>query len=208
MKKLRMAIVCVIAALAVNSLSAQSYNDDQFMTIKVYGGANFWVLLTEALNNSNSSILPCYLSGGAQVLFLNPQHVQIGVGAAYLPMLVYGSGNSQFSMTMIPITVDLMLNIKHFYINIGGGAAILSANVGSNPLGSFYHVNAPSPSFVVKLGVGVNFNLTDVLEIDVGGDIYAPTGTFGIYNDPYSSPLSNILLFTQANVHLGLNFNL
>lgn len=210
MKILRIIVLLMPLFLLVPAF-AQSDDNEQFMTIKLHGGYNSWILGTAALSSSGSDINAGSISFGADILFLNPRKVQIGIEAAYLPMLVAGTGSGSFVLSMIPLTANVVINAGVFYADFGLGAAFMTVKAGSvtDPLGSTYSLTAPKPSFLVKAGIGFNFRLIEWFSLDIGAALYLPFSDFGILADSVTnvSPLLYALTLSQFDIHLGVDFN-
>ncbi len=180
---------------------------EQFMTIKLFGGYNFWVLGSAAIPSETSYVSAGGFSFGGDILFLNPKGIQLGIGVAYLPMLSASSNGVGGAITMIPITADIVFNTGFFYTDLGLGFAFLGANLNASAFGmsTNYTWNAPDPGFIIKTGVGLNFKIIDFLGLDVGAALYLPISDFGL-SDGQINPFLGIILFSQFNIRAGICF--
>ena len=167
---------------------------------KAWGGLNTW--LTGAfgapmLGNYDDGVkIKAYgFSFGGEVLFLDPEGFQIGIGIASLPMMTMNiketddNGdwiNIKASLNLIPLTADLVFNAGNFYTNLGLGIGWVKAKLKVSTSGSvptevqqdIDDINREIKNFdigtvfLVKVGTGFNIPVWQNLAIDFGAALY------------------------------------
>lgn len=200
---------------------------------KAWGGLNTW--LTGAfgapmLGNYDDGVkIKAYgFSFGGEVLFLDPEGFQIGIGIASLPMMTMNiketddNGdwiNIKASLNLIPLTADLVFNSRNIYTNVGLGIGFMKLNskITSNinekefqeelddmnrELDMFSDIGTV---FLIKAGSGYNISVWQNLAIDFGASVYIPFSTFDEM-DEYLNPILTALILSQWNVRLGVSY--
>ncbi|HQC27666.1 MAG TPA: hypothetical protein PLU31_08425 [Treponemataceae bacterium] len=147
-------------------------------------------------------------SFGGEVLFLDPEGLQIGIGIASLPMMIINSKetNDNASLNLIPLTADLVLNSKNVYTNFGLGIGFMKLNskiTSNSELDTFGDI---STVFLIKAGSGYNISVWQNLAIDFGASVYIPFSTQFDEMDEYLNPILTAILFSQINLRLGVSY--
>ena len=123
MKKITKGLI-ILCFLVFASQGIFAQNSDFAIMGKAWGGLNTWplgTLLTDALKSdldSNVDLKAYGFSFGGELLFLDPEGFQVGIGLAYLPIISLaikesGSGyTAQLNGTtsLIPLTADVVFN--------------------------------------------------------------------------------------------------
>jgi hypothetical protein len=206
MKKL-FATTLLLAAAAAPSVFGQSA--DSSLSLRVAGGWNSWVL-GSALSSSStvSEFTAGGLSGSVDLLFGPKDGTQWGLGAAYLPMFKASVSGESASLQLYPLVAELYFNgTGAFYGDLGVGVAFMGATSNANQIDSSSSSSfAPSPGFLAKAGLGWNIPINSLMGIDLGADLYMPFTDFGFGTG--TSPIVDIIVFSQFNLKFGLVFNL
>ena len=182
---------------------------------KAWGGLNTWplgTLLTDALKSdldSNVDLKAYGFSFGGELLFLDPEGLQIGIGIASLPMMIINSKetNDNASLNLIPLTADLVLNSKNVYTNFGLGIGFMKLNskiTSNSELDMFF--SDIGTVFLVKAGTGFNIPVWQNLAIDFGAALYIPFSSQFNEINVEMSPFLISLLFSQINLRLGVSY--
>jgi len=180
--------------------------NENLITIKLYGGYNAWVLGGAIFSSSsNASISAGGFSFGGDFLFGDINGIQFGIEASYLPMLSATEGSLHASITMIPLTANVVFNNNIFYTDLGLGLAFMGAAIdtGFSSLKNF----APSPAFIAKIGIGLNIKLNELIGIDGGLVSYLPFTDFGL-TEGKSNFFLNMIGFWQLGLKLGISLYL
>ncbi len=204
MKKLSIILVLFLLTAFFSSSfadSAESSETNSFITVKLYGGYNFWVLASALKLGAVTNISTGGFSFGGDFLFGNRRGIQFGIEAAYLPAFSASAGGDSFSINFIPLTADVVFNTSVFYTDLGLGMAFINASTSINS--AFTNFSAPSPAFIGKVGIGLNFKLSELFSIDAGLAFYLPFGDFGLLGG-YSNAFADIILFSQINFRVGV----
>jgi hypothetical protein len=215
MKKIIIPVLfCLLFGISLQGFAEDAQTNENIkqktMTIKLYGGYNFWLLGStfSIVNFFDVKLNSGGFSFGADVLFLDPEKIQFGLGFASLPMLnISGRGMDSF-MNMYPLTGNVVFNMGYFYTELGLGVAFLSSNIDTEKAGlsTNFSLSSPSPSFIIKAGLGFNIKLSDYIGLNLGTAIYLPFSDFGIYRGSMLG-IPGILFF-QFSLKGGINIYL
>ena len=233
MKKITKGLI-ILCFLVFASQGIFAQNSDFAIMGKAWGGLNTWplgTLLTDALKgdlDSNVDLKAYGFSFGGELLFLDPEGFQVGIGLAYLPIISLaikesGSGyTAQFNGTtsLIPLTADVVFNAGNFYTNLGLGIGWVKAKLKVSTSGSvppevqqdIDDMNREIKNFdigtvfLVKVGTGFNIPVWQNLAIDFGAALYIPFSSQFNEIGEEMSPFLISLLFSQINLRLGVSY--
>ncbi len=206
---IRKSIFLIVGLLtALISYSFSETNDEYAFTVKLYGGYNMWFFASSPYGLTSQEIKDINLAGlsfGGDLLFGDLYSFQFGIEGTYLPIFSALISGNPSAITLIPVSADIVFNRRIFYTDIGIGMAFLDASTTVNSI--YTNFTAPKPSVFFKIGLGLNFKLSDFFGIDTGLSFYLPFGDFGLLGGRTSAYL-NMILFCQLNIRLGICFYL
>jgi hypothetical protein len=219
MKKITKGLI-IVCFLVFASQGIFAQNSDFAIMGKAWGGLNTW--LTGAfgapmLGNYDDGVkIKAYgFSFGGELLFLDPEGFQIGIGIASLPMMTMNiketddNGdwiNIKASLNLIPLTADLVFNSRNIYTNVGLGIGFMKLNskiTSNSELDTFGDI---STVFLIKAGSGYNISVWQNLAIDFGASVYIPFSTQFDEMNEYLNPILTALILSQWNVRLGVSY--
>jgi hypothetical protein len=212
MKKITKGLI-IVCFLVFASQGIFAQNSDFAIMGKAWGGLNTWIagaFGAPMLGNYDDGVkIKAYgFSFGGEVLFLDPEGLQIGIGIASLPMMIINSKetNDNASLNLIPLTADLVLNSKNVYTNFGLGIGFMKLNskiTSNSELDTFGDI---STVFLIKAGSGYNISVWQNLAIDFGASVYIPFSTQFDEMNEYLNPILTALILSQWNVRLGVSY--